>query len=288
MRAATNQANQISCVHNASVDDIQTAVDAMPSEPAPGATTPYTNMGAGSGWGPVVDGAVIPVTSSESGLQVPSILGFTSAEGSLFVLGTYTTLLLTGALNQSIYDEFLEYNFGPLASTVNATYSVDKFNGSYYEAMADIVGEVAYKCPANRALTRARQSGVSVWSYEFAHQPTCAWYSAIPAAYLDYLGATHTSEIPFVFNTTTFMPLPDGTCTFTDAEKAVAADMSGAWTAMAANGIPAEESFWPQWTTNSSAGVNIADAVVAGTVDYSTCEFWNAIYEQSLNLTKCN
>jgi carboxylesterase type B len=259
----------------------------MPTPIVPAATTPFIYEGAGARWGPVIDGDIISVSPAEVGCKVPAIFGFNANEGTLFVLGEYLARSFT--LNQTQYDEFLTYNFGPLASKVNETYSVEKFSSSeypVYAAMATVFTEATYKCPAYRALSVSQTHGVPVWSYEFSHSPSCAWYKAIPQAILPYVGAAHTAEIPFVFNTTHNLPLPDGNCTFTVAEQSLAGAMSEAWTSMAEKGQPGDASEWPQWTVNSSAGVNINESMVVGTVDYSSCAFWDAIYEESAKIAE--
>ncbi|ETS79527.1 hypothetical protein PFICI_09380 [Pestalotiopsis fici W106-1] len=279
----------LDCVLAASTSELVVAEAAMPDEQAPGATTPFTAEGARANWGPLVDGNILPETPTAVGNKVPAIFGFNSEEGTLFVFGDYQEESLS--LTQADYDVFLEYNFGPLASVVNQTYSVSKFNSTIapvFAAMSTVLGEVSYKCPAHRALLKSREIGVPVWSYEFSHTPSCAWYGAIPESILEYVGATHTAEIPFVFNTTHNMPLPDGNCTFTNAEQALSASMSEAWTSMAEFGRPADETVWPQWTRNTSAGVNIDESMVVGTVDYTSCLFWDAIYEKSVEIANAS
>lgn len=150
--------------------------------------------------------------------------------------------------------------------------------------MSTVLGEVTFKCPAHRALLAAQENGIPVWTYEFRHVPSCAWYNAIPTDILSYLGAAHTAEIPFVFNSTHHLPTPNGTCNFTSTEQSLAATMSQAWTDMAEFGRPSEGNEWPRWTSKSSAGVNIDESMVVGTVDYSSCVFWDAIYEDSLKI----
>ncbi|KAF7539909.1 hypothetical protein G7054_g1775 [Neopestalotiopsis clavispora] len=279
----------LDCVLAASTSDLVIAEAAMPNEQAPGATTPFTAEGARANWGPLVDGDVLPVAPTSVGNKVPAIFGFNAEEGTIFVFGDYQEESLS--LTQADYDTFLEYNFGPLASVVNQTYSVSKFNSTIapvFAAMETVLGEVSYKCPAYRALLKSQEIGMPAWSYEFSHTPSCAWYSAIPNRILKYVGATHTAEIPFVFNTTHNMPLPDGNCTFTDAEEELAVSMSEAWTSMAAFGRPGDETAWPQWTKNTSAGVNIDESMVVGTVDFTSCLFWDAINAKSLEIANAS
>jgi carboxylesterase type B len=256
----------------------------MPADPAPGAFTPFVNQGARSQWVPVVDGKVIPVAPGSASIKVPAIFGSNAEEGTLFILGAYGAASLS--LNQSAYDEFLAYNFGPLASEVNETYSVDKFNGSVLTAMTAVFTDVAYKCPSYRGLLGAQAAGMPVWTYEFNHAPSCAWYSAIPQEYVSFVGATHTAEIPFVFNTTHNMPLPGGNCTFSFQEIALAGAMSRVWTDMAEYGNVGDEALWPRWSNETGAGVNIGDSMVVGVVDYSTCLFWDEIHAESVKIAQ--
>ncbi|KAK7749070.1 hypothetical protein SLS62_008465 [Diatrype stigma] len=272
----------IACVRAASPSLLQAAYAAVPGEPAPGVQTPFSSNGSRSSWSPLVDGVVIAGQPSAAGLQVPSILGSNSQEGALFVLASYGAG--AAALTQADYDAFLAYNFGPLAARVNDTFSVsDVFNGSVAAAMTVVVTDVSYKCSAHRGLLGAGGSsgkgkGVPVWTYRFAHEPDCAWYANIPAQYVSVLGATHSSEIPFVFNMTTNMPPPDGNCTFPAAGQKIAHTLSRAWTNMAEFGAPGpDEDAWPAWTSDNSTGLVVNDAVEVGKVDYDSCAFWDEI-----------
>ena len=246
-----------------------------------GTSSALNYNGSRSAWGPLIDGDVIPEQPSAVGLKVPSVLGSNANEGALFVLSTYGES--TSALTRADYDVFLTSNFGPLASRVNMTYPLKAFNGSVAAAMATIVTETSYHCPAQRGLARAvghvknDQSTVPVWTYRFDHTPTCPGFRIIPSELLPVLGATHTSEIPFVLNLTRNMPPPDGNCTFLEPERRLAHVMSRAWTNMAEFGTPGDEIEWPAWTPDASMGVTFTDSMRATPVDYKTCAFWNRI-----------
>ncbi len=276
---------ELSCIVAAPPDVFVAAEAQMYHPTVPTATTPFAYQGARTRWGPVVDGHIIAELPTKVGNKVPAIFGFNADEGTLFVLGNYAKDL--SQLNQSHYDDFLSYNFGPLATKVNATYSATKFQDAQFPifaAMSTVFGEVTFKCPAYRALVTSERTGVPVWTYEFKHGPSCAWYSAIPATMLPLVGAAHTAEIPFQFNTTHRLPLTSGDCTFTAAERSLAASISQAWTNMAVLGRPGDISEWPKWTMNTSDGVNIDQSMVVGTVDYTSCGFWDTIYDESLQL----
>jgi len=148
--------------------------------------------------------------------------------------------------------------------------------------MSAVVTDYAYKCSAHRGALLASQRGVPVYTYAFNHTPSCSWEPSIsndPQA-LALLGATHTTEIPFVFGNLDGFPLPNGNCSFNAAEKAISAQLIEAWTAMAASGAPnTSDVQWPLFTVNGTQGVNVnATGVFVGAVDYSVCEqLWNKI-----------
>ncbi|KAI1384755.1 alpha/beta-hydrolase [Hypoxylon trugodes] len=268
----------LSCIRSATASILQIAVASMPSTDIVTVNSVLINNGTRSSWTPVVDGKLIKEQPSAAGLKVPSIIGSNANEGSLFVLGAYRTLEKLEALNQTDYDEFLNYNFGPLAERVNGTYSAAfLFNGSVARAMETVLTEVSYKCPSYRALLQAEKNDMPVWSYRFDHVPSCPWFLGIDTSYLPLLGVTHSSEIPFVFNFTSALPPPNGNCTFTSSEQIISRNMSRAWTNMAETGQPGDEGVWPVWTSGESTGVVIGDAVNVGVVNYTSCAFWDQV-----------
>ncbi|KUI71827.1 Para-nitrobenzyl esterase [Cytospora mali] len=280
----------ITCLRSASISSLQTAHLDMPSVSVPGASSLLEHNGAGPGWGALIDGHLIPENPRTAGVRVPSIFGSTTREGSLFLLSKYG--LEFASLGQSTYNDFLEFNFGPLASFVNQTYSLSKFARTGlpgYTAMLHVLTEYAYRCPAYMGLKGAAKNGVPAWTYSFGHTPSCSWFDTIPKspALLRMLGPTHTSEIPFLFNLTTRLAPPDGDCSFTAGEKELAATMSRAWTHMASTGTPGDDSLWPQWDATSNPGVNMNDGLEVGTVDYSMCSaFWDGVMDEVARISQ--
>lgn len=253
----------------------------MSKSSVPGASTLLENDGAGPGWGPLVDGELIPTNPGDAGVRVPSIFGSNTKEGSLPLVSRYGHHITK--LNQSTYNEFLRFNFGPLAPVVNQTYSLDKFSRTGvpgYAAMMTVLTAYSYRCAAYRGLKGAVRNGVPAWTYSFGHTPSCSWNPMIPDAkpILRLLGPTHSAELPFVFNLTTHMPPSDGECYFSETEKELASTMSTLWTNMAAMGNPGDESRWPQWNLRESNGFNIDNHLDTSVVDHSMCEaFWDHI-----------
>lgn len=251
----------------------------MPCSSLPGASTLLENGGTGPGWGPLVDGDLIATNPGDAGVRVPSIFGSNTQEGSLPLLARYGPKVTK--LNQSTYNRFLEFNFGPLAPVVNRTYSLSKFAQTGvpgYAAMMTVLTAYSYRCTAYRGLKGAVRNGVPAWTYSFSHTPSCGWHQMIPDAkpILRLLGPTHSAELPFVFNLTTHMPPPDGKCRFGEDEKELAATMSTLWTNLAATGKPAGHNRWPEWSMEEGYGVNIDNRLNIGAVDYSMCvAFWD-------------
>ncbi len=248
--------------------------------------TMLANSGKGNIWGPLIDGAVIPVQPSTIGVQVPSILGTNTQEGRLFLIGDYKAV-------ESDYNSFLNSSFGPLADQIKATYPISNFatkpaaiSSAAFLAMNAVFTEYIFLCPTYRALQNAVARGIDVYTYSFNHTPSCSWISgtSLSPAQINFLGPTHTSEIPFVFGLTENLPPPSGTCNFTTAENGISAFMLGAWTSMAATAQPGGSPKWPKWPkwTNGTGagageGVLVNAGVSIGVVDYSSCDFWDSI-----------
>lgn len=249
----------------------------MPQDSVLTINTPLVYASARTPWGPVVDGGLVKESPAKAGVRVPSIFGSASEDGSLGVLSFFGVEALV--LNQTVYDGFLRVNFGRLAARVNDAFSAHKFGG-VAAAMTAIATDVQYKCPAYNGAVRAAAQGVPSWVYEFAHAPSCSWYKPIKQEYLPFLGATHTAEIPFVFNTTENMPPPDGTCALSPREVQMARTVSKAWTDMAERGTPVSEYFWPRFSNDKMKGLRMKDKAHAHKLDYSRCAFWNEIQRE--------
>jgi carboxylesterase type B len=201
-------------------------------------------------------------------------------DGNLFILPDYAF-----PATEQNYTDFITNNFGALASTVSSAYSLAAFNSTPYPAyfaIATIYTDWEYLCPAYRGLLRATEKNIPAWTYLWDHDPSCVWLTGIPSDpdTLALLGPTHTSEIPFVFGNLDNLPLPNGTCNSTAAERQFSADFIAAYTSMADAGNPNVNARiqWPQFTANGSLGLTFGNtSATSGVVDYSRCAFWDKI-----------
>lgn len=196
------------------------------------------------------------------------------------------------SVNATAYTTYLNTTFSSLSPLVSHEYPLSAFNHTPFPAfyaLTTIATAYEYKCPAYRGLTRAFEKGVPAWTYLFARTPSCPWTIPIasdPQA-VKVLGATHTAEIPYVFANTGALPLPDGECNFSSAERDISTFLVNAWSGMAENGTPnggANSSiFWPSFDPKTNLGVNVNGSVVPGHVDYSACALFDRIEEMMYN-----
>lgn len=259
----------ISCLRSTSADVLVSTFTSMNNTP--------------NFYGLTLDGVVIPMQPSTP--LVPSIIGSNSNEGSLFMASAFD---YNFALNQTDYDMMLYENWTPAqAELINKTYPTSMFASSLFpvfETMSLVFTHAYFRCPVRQLLSDTAAAGVPVWTYSFNHTPSCAWFggfeeegAAATAAVLDALGATHTAELAFVFGQTSHLAPPNGTCSMTAAEGALSARFRAAWDAVAADAAPGAG--WPRYAASGSPGVNIMPDASweIGAVDYSMCDFWDAI-----------
>ena len=78
----------------------------------------------------------------------------------------------------AFYETFLNKTFGPAAPQVAKTAPLSAFNSTPFPAfyaLAQVITDQNYKCPAFRGLNRAVAKGVPAWTYFFNHTSTCIW-----------------------------------------------------------------------------------------------------------------
>ena len=272
------------CLRRASVADLKKTVLTLPLLNSKKLAAAALESGTAYTFKPHVDGTVIPRQPSDVGVQVPAIFGTNAVEGNLFALQQFPRGPQTATAAN--YTQFITENFPAAAvPSVQQAYPLAAFNGTPYPAFAAIstfVTLASYLCPAHRGLRTAAANGVPVWTFRFDHRPHCPWLP-LPASALPLLGATHTSELPFVFGWESRQPRPNGTCSMTAAEQALTAFIGASWRSMAATRSPAGEAAWPKWEAEKSQGIIFGDAATPGNVNYTGCELWDKIDRMMLD-----
>lgn len=212
----------------------------------------------------------------------------------------YTLLILSlpgvtspELITPEVYAGILKTTYGAAAPLVAQQYPVSAFNSTPFPAfyaLVQVETESNFWCPAYQGLIKAAEKGIPAWTYRWGQAPNCPWYTTIPRSVIpDVFGASHTAEIPFVFNDIDSHPLVYPNCGFSENEISLSHQMVDFWTSMAAKGSPGGG--WPEFTAGSSQGINVVNGsaeVMPGAVDYSVCGFWNHVQEvvvQSSNAT---
>jgi para-nitrobenzyl esterase len=227
----------------------------------------------------ILDGTVLPQSidvalKNGSFDRVPILSGSNHDEGRLFVAEQFD---LAGApLSAAGYTAFVQSEFGDAAGPVLAEYPLSAFPSPDL-ALAALETDGIFACNTMRADTLAARF-VPAFEYEFSDENAPELF--VPPASFPY-GATHASELQFLFDSFTQAGNADETPTLTPAEQALAQSMVRYWTNFAKNGdpngpgVPRWKQLGPHRMTVQTLGPRVASQV-----DFSTqhkCDFWNPI-----------
>jgi para-nitrobenzyl esterase len=191
--------------------------------------------------------------------KVPYILGSNTDEGTLF------TLTATNVNNQDAYRTALKGRYPAIADQVEMQYPASDFmseQNPYLAAFARAIGDSVLVCSTWDAAVRAAKAGAPTWMYNFD----------IPAN-VPGLGATHGSELVYVFGTSPNL-MPE--------QQKVADIMQGYWTNFAKNKDPNKAPLpdWPSFSADHDKRINLS--VMPSTVsDFRSdkCKFWQGVYD---------
>lgn len=140
----------------------------------------------------------------------------------------------------------------------------------HFKAASKMHTDWRFACTASKTNERFVDAGRTVFAYHFTD--TSAPNLLAPFNPL-YLGATHASEIQYIFN--------DGESGFTADQEALSEAMIGYWTSFAKTGTPTNESVaWSAFDGTSSAVVVDLNTTLALSTKASfdathNCDFWN-------------
>lgn len=214
-------------------------------------------------WGPsVAPGSLaeVPYDALRGGrhARVPILVGHNREEVALSVPAIAT---------EEVYRMTLRQLFGDsLAARVAEIYSVARFR-TPRAALVQAATDARFGCQA-RAVARAAFAGSSpVWRYLFA-QPL---ESGTPAARA--LGAWHGLELLYVFQ-----HIARFGAAATPGDLAVERQVLQAWTAFAANGVPASPEVWPGYAPGREPTLRIdASPAVEDGWRNPECDGWDTV-----------
>jgi len=222
---------------------------------------------AGRGTGPVVDGVILPEDAGAAfaeGKQnsVAVLVGSNKDEGTFFAQPT----------TAEKFTEQSRRRFGDQADAFLKLYpagSDEEANASQLAAFRD---EMAFVM-RNWARLENKTGKTKAYVYYFTHEPPVAPGGKGGRG----RGATHTAEIPYVFQTQRNRP-------WTDADHQLSDLMSQYWVNFAANGDPNGKGLpkWPAFDENKSPNlIVLGDKVEAGNgLNAAQLAFYQAYYDK--------
>jgi para-nitrobenzyl esterase len=253
----TTPGSILSCLRAAPPEQV---ISALPTREAEFGAT-------GDSFGPVVDGAVlpmIPLDAIRAGQfsKVPTILGTNVNEGDIFI---YLWTVNSGAAPAPAdVRASLAVLFPPAQiDQIAQRYGVDQDAPT---AFSHIITDGVFACPTRRTARALSQSGAPTYLYQFTYP------YLVPA--LNGVVASHSFEIPFVFQNG-FLGAQ-----MSDADLALAAQVEGYWFRLAATGDPngGGALTWPAYTEATDTNLVLDSTITTNTgLKKDACDFWDSI-----------
>jgi carboxylesterase type B len=162
--------------------------------------------------------------------------------------------------------------------------ALSQFNTSqypYYEADSWLLTQQGFFCPSQKALAATVKAGTKVWAYLYSHINHCIWVGSFKNTgptpesdlqILSVLNATHTAELPMVFNNIQGFTTSDGQpCNFTSNEANLSKYLTDAWTLMASVQNPGVAA-WQGWNSKTAIAMKMNLTEKYETLDSSVCD----------------
>ncbi len=225
----------------------------------------FTGGSGGVTWGPNVDGVTLtkqPLDLVRAGAfhKVPVLMGTNKDEGTVLVMAAKKE-----KISKVEYTAVVNKMFSLGAFMVLGSYPSLSYNSGGL-ALADLMGDLVFTCPARRTARALAAAGVKTYLYRFAAVPAYNTSS--------FLGAYHSAEVPFVFGT------PPPSYAFTIAEAALSQKMMAYWAAFARDGAPnsGAATAWPSFGKASDKHLVLGDKVAASPgLKRTKCDFWDKL-----------
>ncbi len=221
-----------------------------------------------SGYGPVIDGAVIPdapmdLIAAGQHARVPLVVGANRDE-----TGSEAVVILTEAQYQAAVLALVNGNAVLAAAILNA-YPVAEY-GSPRVAFTALTSDANFICPARRIARAAVQGQAApVYRYFFTHPPD----NASPA--VRAMGAVHGMELFYLFqvlDALSYRPSP--------GELELASFIGASWRQLAATGdpSPAGGPAWPRYRVEDDPFMELTTPPEPGAgVRTRQCDFWDSL-----------
>ncbi|MDC0720749.1 carboxylesterase/lipase family protein [Nannocystis bainbridge] len=227
----------------------------------------YPDVAAlGQGWGPHVDGVVIPKPALEAMSE-----GTHNAVPLVFGANADETAKGVPPLTVAQYEGLVHATFGPLAAMVLAQYPAGDYGDDGQAAYVALTSDLKFICGARRA-ARAADAGqdAPVFRYHFAYDG----YDALPNA---TKAAFHGLELIYVFAAWGAV-LPEPAMYEPNADDlAISQRLQAAWARFAATGDPGGADLtWPPYVAADDNGALLDEPPgLFNGVRAQQCDFWD-------------
>ena len=204
----------------------------------------------GASWGPVVDGTVfthdLPAALAQGAFNhVPMLVGSNAHEGLAFTAGLES--LTAEQYEAQVRDSPF---FGAHADELLAAYPAADYDSPQL-ALAALVGERVFNCPARRTVRALEAAGSDSYLYLF-----------------DYPPALHAGELGYLFGSG-----------LAGDDQRVAGELQDLWTSFATGGEPSGDGLptWPRYSAAQDQHLVIGAApAIDAHLFARTCDVWDA------------
>ncbi|MBI5551493.1 MAG: carboxylesterase family protein [Desulfobacterales bacterium] len=245
-----------------------------------------TSIGSLLMWGPHVGGDILPeqpLIAIRNGAlnRVPVLMGTNHDEGRMFIAYSYD--LGDGPITADAYPEVVKSVYGPIAKPmVLAAYPAGDYANPDL-AFATLFGDSGLSC-MGFVIEWALSKQVDTYVYEFSDENAPQVY--LPPIDSFTYGATHGSELPYLFPQAQGHAHDLGPAVLDADQQQLADAMKAYWTQFARTGDPNRNGL-PSWSPYVAGNDNILSlvppmpAMTTGFVAEHKCLFWTPLLELS-------
>jgi para-nitrobenzyl esterase len=273
-------AAQAGCAGDGGSDQLS-CLRGLPVSTLLGAAVPDSGMTGSLGpFAPIVDDDFLtdqPRNLYKAGkiAQVPYLLGSNNDEGTLFEIG------MTPVADQAGLTAAIAAQYGDAGAAIAALYPLTEFDDGgvpnpYQAALTRITGDSLLVCSTYDSALLTSGQGSNVYMYNFDIPVEIpGLVGSMPGEI--FLGASHGSELPFVFGTSPQFATDT-------AQASMSQLMERYWTRFAKSGDPngAMDLAWPKFSAQNDQRIQFAlptPSILTGFRE-SECNFWIGLYEQ--------
>ena len=273
--SGNNAADMISCLRNASLDDLLAAENKQSGNPF-----------SSPGWSPTNDGDVFPMSPAKALLTgsfdsslTQWIAGSNTDEGTMFV---YPDFLLS--LNATGYRAFIKRTVdGHGAKPLNATQWRQLFKlyepnekGDNRPIASRLLGDATFICGSRfflRHIAKKAAGKTRMYHFDFLRSELC---SLEPKAW----GVAHASELPYAFDQPRMNKSP---CSSFSAQGSHLANTMGTfWSKFAADAIDRDDdAVWPIWEPERELNIlfnRTGETEIEAKRHAKACDFWEDVF----------